>query len=156
MPFMRIISPGFMTTIQDRGRHNYQQWGVPVSGAMDEYALRVGNLLVGNGEGEAGLEITLLGPMIEFLQPGLIALTGADLGARLNGHECGPWESYRVSEGDMLQFTGISSGCRAYLTVAGGFDLPDILGSKSTYLRGSMGGLEGRALREGEIGRAHV
>ena len=78
MPFMRIISPGFMTTIQDRGRHNYQQWGVPVSGAMDEYALRVGNLLVGNGEGEAGLEITLLGPMIEFLQPGLIALTGAD------------------------------------------------------------------------------
>ena len=117
---------------------------------MDEYALRVGNLLAGNDEGEAALEITLLGPTIEFLAPGLIALTGADLGARLNGRECKPWASFLVSRGDLLQFTGPRSGCRAYLAAAGGFDLPAVLGSRSTYLRVGLGGLGGRALIEGD------
>ena len=150
MPLLSIINPGFLTTIQDRGRFNYQKWGVPVSGAMDEYALRVGNILVGNDEHEACLEITLLGPVIKFLAPRLVALTGADLGARLNERKCKPWESFRVSKGDILQFAGAVSGCRAYLTAAGGFDLPVVLGSKSTYLRGRMGGMSGRALREGD------
>ena len=150
MPLLSIINPGFLTTIQDRGRFNYQQWGVPVSGAMDEYALRVGNILVGNDEDEASLEITLLGPVIKFLAPGLVALTGADLGASLNERKCKPWESFRVSKGDILQFSGAVSCCRAYLAAAGGFDIPAVMGSKSTYLRGRMGGMNGRALREGD------
>lgn len=150
MPFLRIINPGFLTTIQDRGRFNYQKWGVPVSGAMDEYALRVGNMLVGNDEHEAGLEITLLGPIIRFLKPGLVALTGANLGAKLNERNCKPWESFCVDKGDILQFAGLASGCRAYLAAAGGFDIPDVMGSKSTYLRGRVGGMDGRALWEGD------
>lgn len=150
MSFLSIINPGFLTTIQDRGRFNYQKWGVPVSGAMDEYALRVANILVGNDEHEASLEITILGPAIKFLASGVVALTGADLGASLNERSCKPWESYRVSKGDILQFAGAVSGCRAYLAAAGGFDIPDVMGSKSTYLRGRIGGLDGRALREGD------
>jgi len=150
LPFLRIIKPGLLTTIQDRGRFHYQKWGVPVAGVMDEYAFRVANILVGNHEDEGCLEITLLGPVIEFLAPGLVALTGADLGARLNERSCEPWESFRVSKGDILQFTGVRSGCRAYLAAAGGFKIPDVMGSKSTYLRGNIGGLDGRALREGD------
>ncbi|SFR13209.1 biotin-dependent carboxyltransferase family protein [Desulfoscipio geothermicus] len=150
MALLRIIKPGLLTTIQDRGRFHYQKWGVPVAGAMDEYALRVGNILVGNHENEGALEITLFGPEIEFLAPGLVAITGADLGARLNDLDCALWRSFRVRKGDILQFTGLRSGCRAYLAVAGGFKIPEIMGSKSTYLRGSIGGMDGRALREGD------
>lgn len=151
MPFLKIVKPGFLTTIQDRGRFHYQKWGIPVAGAMDEYALRVGNLLVGNQENQACLEITLLGPEIEFWAPGLIALTGADLGAQLNGQSVETWTSFQVKEGDILRFTGIRSGCRAYLAAAGGFDVPVVMGSRSTYLRGKIGGLNGRALREGDV-----
>lgn len=150
MPFLRITRPGLLTTIQDRGRFRHQKWGIPTAGAMDEYALRVGNILVGNDENEGCLEITLLGPAIEFLAPGLVALTGADLGARLNGQGCEPWQSFRVNSGDVLQFTGVRSGCRTYLAAAGGFDVPAVMGSKSTYLRAGIGGLEGRPLREGD------
>lgn len=151
MPFLKIIKPGFLTTIQDRGRFHYQKWGIPPSGVMDEYALRVGNILVGNEEGEGGLEITYQGPVIEFLAPGLAALTGADLGAMLNGHSCEPWESFRVKEGDILQFSGSRNGYRAYFTAAGGIAVPTVMGSTSTYLRGNIGGINGRVLREGDI-----
>lgn len=150
MPFLRIIQPGFLTTIQDRGRFHYQRWGVPPAGAMDGYAFRVANMLVGNDENEGCLEITLLGPVIQFLSPGLVALTGADLGARLNGSGHEPWESFQVDEGDLLEFTGIRKGCRAYLAIAGGVAIPDVMASKSTYLRGNIGGKDGRALREGD------
>ncbi|MTI82296.1 MAG: biotin-dependent carboxyltransferase family protein [Firmicutes bacterium] len=150
MPFMKIIKPGLLTTIQDRGRFSYQKWGVPVAGAMDEYALRVGNMSVGNQENEGCLEITLLGPVIEFLQTGLVALTGADLGAKLNQRPIGAWESFLVTKGDILQFTGVQSGCRCYLAVAGGIKIPVVMGSTSTYLRGGIGGISGRALSEGD------
>jgi len=148
LPFMKIIKPGLLTTIQDRGRFNYQKWGVPVAGAMDEYALRVGNMSVGNQENEGCLEITLLGPVIEFLQTGLVALTGADLGAELNERPIGAWESFLVTKGDILQFTGVQSGCRCYLAVAGGIKITPVMGSTSTYLRGRIGGINGRALSE--------
>lgn len=150
MPLLRIENPGFLTTIQDRGRFGYQKQGVPVAGAMDEYALRVANLLVGNNENEGCLEITLIGPLIEFLTPGLVALTGADLGAGLNDISCPPWQSFQVRRGDRLHFTGGPEGCRAYLAAAGGFDIPPVLGSRSTYLRAGIGGLAGRALCAGD------
>lgn len=150
MPFLRIISPGLLTTIQDRGRFSYQKWGVPVAGAMDEYALRVGNTLVGNDENEGCLEITLLGPTIEFGAPSVVAITGADMEARLNNRDCAPWQSFLVNGGDLLQFANARNGCRAYLAVAGGFAVPNVMGSKSTYLRGGIGGLDGRALVAGD------
>lgn len=151
MGFCKVIKPGLFTTIQDRGRFGYQQSGMPVAGAMDEYALRIGNILVGNPEGESCLEITLLGPALEFLSEGIIALTGGDLGAQLNGKELPLWETCEVKAGDILKFTGVKKGCRAYLSVAGGFNVPVIMGSKATYVRGAIGGLEGRALREGDV-----
>ncbi|AVX21753.1 biotin-dependent carboxylase uncharacterized domain-containing protein [Carboxydocella sporoproducens DSM 16521] len=153
MSFIRVIKPGLLTTIQDRGRFGYQQWGIPVAGAMDEYALRIANLLVGNPEGEACLEITLLGPTLEFQAEGVIALTGADLGARLNGQDLPLWQALQVQKGDKLEFTGVKAGCRVYLAVAGGFEVPVVMGSKSTYVRGQIGGFAGRSLRKGdEIG----
>jgi biotin-dependent carboxylase-like uncharacterized protein len=150
LSFLKIVSPGLLTTIQDRGRFNYQRWGIPVAGAMDEYALRVANILVGNHEDEACLEITLLGPEINFLEPGLISLTGADLGASLNGSPVEPWQSFPVKKGDVLRFAGVSTGCRGYLGIVGGFKIPRVMASKSTYLRGNFGGLKGRSLREGD------
>lgn len=151
MPFIKIVEPGFLTTIQDKGRFHYQKWGMPVSGAMDGYALRAANFLVGNNGDEGCLEITLLGPVIEFLASGLVALAGADLGAELNGDALKPWKSFFVKKGDILKFSGVRSGCRTYLSVAGGFRVPPIMGSISTYLRGKIGGVEGRAVQEGDV-----
>ncbi|HZK17864.1 MAG TPA: biotin-dependent carboxyltransferase family protein [Clostridia bacterium] len=148
---MKVIEPGFLTTVQDKGRFHYQKWGVPVAGAMDGYALQAANFLVGNDGDEGCLEITLLGPAIEFLASGLVALAGADLGAELNGDACDPWKSFRVKKGDKLNFSGVRNGCRAYLAVAGGFRTPFIMGSMSTYLRGKIGGVEGRAVQKGDV-----
>jgi len=150
MSFIKVIKPGFFTTIQDRGRYGFQKWGIPVAGAMDEYALRLANLLVGNNQEEGCLEITLLGPTLQFNMEGLIALTGADLGAKLNGTDCPLYEAIWVKKGDILEFTGVKSGCRAYLAVSGGFDIPEVLGSKSTYVRGKFGGFKGRPLQAGD------
>lgn len=145
-----IMSPGLLTTIQDRGRYGYQAFGIPVSGALDEYAFRVANLLVGNDENAAALEITMLGPTIKVLAPAVIALTGADLDARLNGGKLPTWQAIAVNPKDEIYFNRVKCGCRAYLAVAGGIDVPLVMGSRSTYLRGNIGGLEGRTLRAGD------
>ena len=147
---LETITPGLLTTIQDRGRHGYQAFGMPVAGAVDEYALRIANILVGNEEGAAALEITLLGPKFKVLAPGKVSLTGADLGATINGREFPRWETVAVRAGDEIAFTAVKSGCRAYLALAGGIDVPQVMGSRSTYLRGKIGGLEGRALKAGD------
>lgn len=145
-----VLAPGLLTTVQDRGRHGYQAFGMPVAGAVDEYALRVANILVGNNENAAALEITLLGPQLKVLAPAVIAITGGDLGASLNGKEMPLWQALAVGPGDEIAFSGVRSGCRAYLAVAGGLDVPTVMGSRSTYLRGKIGGLEGRALKSGD------
>lgn len=150
MGSIKVIKPGFLTTIQDLGRFGYQKFGMPVAGAMDEYALRIANLLVGNTEEEACLEITLVGPTLEFLDECVIALTGGDLRAQINGEDLPLWQACYIQKGDKLHFGGVKSGCRAYLAVAGGLEIPAIMGSKSTYLRGQIGGVEGRALWEGD------
>ncbi|HEX6965716.1 MAG TPA: biotin-dependent carboxyltransferase family protein [Gemmatimonadaceae bacterium] len=147
----RIEQPGLFTTVQDLGRVGHQREGVPVSGAMDPLALRVANLLVGNDEGDAALEITLRGPTMVFERDALIALTGADLNASIDGERVPAWRAMRVSAGATLAFGAPRVGCRAYLAVAGGIAVPPVLGSRSTYTRAKLGGLDGRALRRGDI-----
>ncbi|WP_240512037.1 biotin-dependent carboxyltransferase family protein [Paludifilum halophilum] len=148
---IRVLKPGLLTTVQDLGRTGYQQYGMPVSGAMDPWSLQVGNLLVGNSRSEAGLEITWAGPVLQFLTEQVIALTGGDLGASLDGSPVPLWKSLRVSPGQELRFKGALQGTRAYLTVAGGVRVPPVLGSKSTYLKGRIGGFQGRALQADDV-----
>lgn len=145
-----ILHPGLLTTIQDGGRRGYQQAGVVVSGPLDALALRVGNLLVGNPTSAAGLEITLLGPKIRFESDHLLAVTGADLSATLNGEPLPLHRAVAVTRGCELAFGPPRAGCRAYLAVSGGLAVPMVLGSQATYLRAGIGGLEGRALRAGD------
>lgn len=148
---LEVIEGGLLTTVQDLGRYGYERFGVPVCGAMDPFALQAANALVGNSLGEAALEITLLGPTLRATEGCLVALAGADLGPALDGEPVPTWHSFWLPEGATLQFTGRQSGCRAYLAVAGGFDLPCLLGSRSTFLRGGWGGFQGRALRPGDV-----
>lgn len=150
-PVLRILRPGPLTTVQDLGRHGYQAEGVPVAGALDAPALRLANRLVGNAPDDAGLEITLMGFEAEALGETVAAVTGADLGARLNGAELPLGVSFRMRPGDRLAFAGPRAGCRAYLAIAGGVAVPAVLGSRSTDLLGRLGGLAGRSLRAGDV-----
>ncbi len=150
MEVFEVIRPGPLTTIQDLGRHGYQQYGISVSGAMDDYALRLGNLIVGNEEGAACLEITLLGLQLRILKDAIVAITGADLAPTLNGNPIPMWEAVAVHRGDIISFARPKSGCRAYLAVVGGIDVPKVMGSAATYTKAQMGGFEGRALRSGD------
>ncbi len=147
---LNILRPGLLTTVQDLGRFGYQRDGIIVSGALDAPALRVANILVGNAEDAAGLEITLLGPRIRFETDHLIALTGADLSPTLDGQPLPCHRPVRVRAGTELAFGAARAGGRAYLAVAGSFALPPVLGSLATYLRAGLGGLHGRALRAGD------
>ena len=146
-----VIQPGPLTTVQDLGRYGYQQYGVPVSGAMDDYALRVANLLVGNNEGEAGLEITLLGPQLRLLEDTVVAITGADLSPMLNNNPLPMWAAVMVGCEATISFHWPKRGCRSYLAVAGGIDIPKVMGSSSTYVKSHIGGVEGRPLRAGDL-----
>lgn len=147
---IRIVRPGLLTTVQDLGRPGYQKDGVTVGGALDAFALRVANLLVGNAESAAGLELTLLGPTVCFEADALLAIGGGRLGPAIDGERIPEWRAIRAQAGATLSFEGAASGCRAYLAVAGGFSVPPVLGSRSTYLRARIGGVAGRALREGD------
>jgi len=146
-----VIEPGILTTIQDRGRYGFSQFGVPPSGALDSFSLRVGNLLVGNREEEACLEITLMGLKIKALREIVIAITGGDLSPLLNEEPLEMWRTHLLLEGDLIHFKKVRTGCRAYLCVSGGLVVSKIMGSSSTCLSGKFGGLEGRALRGGDI-----
>jgi antagonist of KipI len=147
---IEVLDGGLLTTVQDLGRVGFQRYGVPVSGAMDDWALRAGNRLAGNEAGAAVLEITLVGPVLRFGGPGVIALTGADLGARLDGRPVPTWQAVAVPAGAQLSFAGARDGLRACLAVGGGIDVPLVLGSRSTLLRSQMGGCMGRALAAGD------
>ena len=150
-PTLEIVTPGLLTTVQDRGRYGYQRYGVPVSGAMDEFALRAANLLVGNDQGAACLEMTVLGPTARFLQDARIAVTGGDLTATLNGEALPRWQPVDVAKDSELGFRNMRDGMRAYMAVAGGIDVPLVMGSRSTYLPSGIGGFEGRALAAGDV-----
>ena len=151
MKIIEVVDGGMLTTVQDLGRYGYQRYGVPTSGAMDLFSLRAANRLVGNPDEAAGLEMTLVGPRLRFVAPATIAVTGADLGARLDGAALPTWQSVLLEPGAELWFAGPQSGVRAYLAVAGGVDVPLVLGSRSTYTRSRIGGLEGRKLQAGDV-----
>lgn len=145
-----ILEPGLLTTVQDRGRFGYQRYGVPVSGAMDEFALRMANLMAGNDQDAAALEVTVQGPRIEFLTPTWIAVTGADISPEIDGRPLPMWESVEIEAGNVLAFGELRDGMRGYVAILGGIDVPLVMGSRSTYLKGRFGGLEGRALQAGD------
>lgn len=150
-PLFRVERPGLLTTLQDQGRFGRQREGMPVAGAMDPFAGRVANLLVGNARGAAVLEVTLLGPTLVALADVWMAVCGADLTAQVDSAPLPLWRTVRLSRGQTLHFGPRRSGARAYLAVAGGFDVPDVLGSKSTFLRAGLGGHKGRALQAGDV-----
>lgn len=148
---VRVLKPGLHTTVQDLGRAGHQHEGVPVSGAMDAPALRVANLLVGNDHDAAGLEVTLLGPTLLLENEVLFAITGADLSATLDGEPVLRGCAVHARAGAQLAFGAAAAGCRAYVAFAGGIDVPRVLGSRATYVRGGLGGVQGRALRAGDL-----
>lgn len=153
-PLLEVVKPGFLTTVQDDGRRGYLARGLPAAGALDPYSHRLGNALLGNAPGDGSLEITLPGLRLRAVRRGLVAVTGADLGATLGGAAMPLWQSVAVPAESEIAFTRLGSGCRAYLAVAGGIRVPQVLGSRSTYLPAGLGGLDGRALRAGDVLRA--
>lgn len=146
-----VLEPGILTTIQDSGRYGFSQFGVPPSGTLDPFSFRVANLLVENEDGEPCLETTIMGLKLKALREVVIAITGGDLFPMLNDEPLEMWRTHLLVEGDMLTFKKVRTGCRAYLAMSGGFVVPKIMGSSSTYLSGKFGGLEGRALKRGDI-----
>ena len=147
---IRVRQPGLLTTVQDAGRFGEYAIGMPPSGAMDMFSYQVGNYLVGNEDDAAGLEMTYLGPELEFSENAVIAITGAEMPPKINGEEAPTWEVIAVEAGDVLSFDYLVSGARSYLAVAGGIDVTIFMHSRSTYTLIGLGGLEGRALREGD------
>ncbi|TSE33583.1 Acetyl-/propionyl-coenzyme A carboxylase alpha chain [Tepidimonas taiwanensis] len=150
---IEVIEPGVQSSVQDwPGRMGYWDVGVPPSGPMDPLAFRVANRLVGNAEGTAGLELTLAGPTLRFHCDAVIALAGAEMGATLDGRPLANWAAHAVKAGSILKLGAVQgAGCRAYLAVRGGLDVPDYLGSKSTFTLGQFGGHAGRTLRVGDV-----
>ncbi len=156
---IRVKSPGLLTTVQDTGRFGEYAIGMPPSGAMDVFSYQVGNYLVGNEDGSAGLEITYFGPELEFTGDAVVAVTGAEMPPKINGEEAPTWETLQVREGDVLSFDYLKNGARSYLAVAGGIDVPVFMHSRSTYTLIGLGGHEGRALQEGDelqLGEAQI
>ncbi len=146
-----VLEGGLFTTIQDLGREGYQKYGVVVSGAMDSQAMQLANLAVGNAEQEAVLEITMIGPVLQLPKGSLIAITGADISPAIEGQTVPMGKAIYIQQDCTLTFGQCVRGCRAYFAVAGGFDIPSVMGSKSTYLRAKIGGLEGRTLQKGDV-----
>ncbi len=139
MEAFRIHKAGPLTTVQDAGRDALRRFGVPISGAMDQFAYRAGNELVENPSGTAALEITLNGLTLEAITTVEIAITGADLEPSVDGQPAPQWETFELRAGQVLRFARRVRGCRAYLTVRGGIDAPVFLGSRSTFVKGRMG-----------------
>jgi KipI family sensor histidine kinase inhibitor len=148
---IRILQPGFATTIQDKGRHGYRKYGIPVSGAMDESAMACANLLVGNAVDAACIEVTFAGPVIKFEESMAIALTGADLSPTINGGFVEMNRTLYVNRGEVLRFGVLRSGFRTYIAFEGGIDVPLKLSSKSTDLKSRIGGIDGDVLQAGDV-----
>ncbi|MES2666615.1 MAG: biotin-dependent carboxyltransferase family protein [Pseudomonadota bacterium] len=148
---IEVIKPGLSTTVQDLGRPGYYHIGIPMSGGMDMLSLTAANLLVGNPAGAAGLEAVFMGPELAFARDAVVAVTGADLPAKVDGVEQPGWTSFAVKAGQVLSFGFLKAGARAYIAVSGGIDVPVVLGSRSTYTLGALGGFQGRKLMAGDV-----
>jgi biotin-dependent carboxylase-like uncharacterized protein len=155
---IEVLTAGALTTVQDRGRHGCLRWGVGTAGAMDGVALAAGNILLGNDEGCAAVEVQIFPFHVRFTGDCTFALTGADCAAKLDGRPLMPWSAHRARAGQELRLDaplpGALRASRAYLCLPGGVDVPAVLNSRSTQLRGAFGGLDGRALRRGDSLRA--
>lgn len=145
-----VRMPGLFTTVQDLGREGFGPIGVSASGAADPVSLRIGNRLVGNPQGAAGLEMTLVGGAFAFEQAAVIAVTGADFGPSLDGIPVAMWTSIQIHKGQTVTLGASRSGARAYLCIQGGIDVEPFLGSASTHVLSGLGGFEGRPLRRGD------
>lgn len=148
---MEILAPGLLSTIQDLGRFGFQASGFAPSGAADSLSMKRANALVGNAPEEAVLEMMLLGITARFHTDCVIALTGADMAPKINGADAENGAAIRIEAGDVLELSGTRDGMGCYLSVSGGFDVPMVMGSRSTGLRFSIGGLDGRRLMRGDI-----
>jgi antagonist of KipI len=151
MKVFQVLKPGFFTTVQDLGRFDYLRYGIPICGAMDSFSFIVANLLVGNHSNDAGLEMTLIGPELQALSGAQIAITGGTISPRINERDVPMWQTLSIQEDDVLSFGKMESGCRAYLSVRGGVNTPLVLGSRSTYVRGGFGGIDGRQVKSGDV-----
>ena len=148
---LHVLEPGMLTTVQDAGRFGHGVLGVSASGAADALSLRVGNLLVGNSPDAPALEMTLVGGAFRFDAAAVIALAGSDFGATLGERPLPPWTATRVEAGEIVRVGRTRAGARCLLCVRGGIAVPPVLGSASTHLRSGLGGLEGRAVRRGDV-----
>ena len=151
MGVIQVLDPGLFTTVQDLGREGFGPIGVSPSGAADAISLRIGNRLVGNAEASAGLEMTLLGGTFTFPEGAVLALTGSDFGATLDGAPVEIWSSFEAKPGQTLRLGPTRSGARCYLSVGGGVEVKPFLGSASTHILSGLGGHEGRSLRKGNV-----
>lgn len=148
---IKVIKPGLATSVQDLGRPGYYHLGLPMSGGMDLLSLEAANLLVGNPSGAAVLEATFMGPTLEFQRDAVVAVTGADMVPKVDDEPRDQWTSFAIKAGQVLSFNFLTGGARAYIAVAGGIDVPVVLGSRSTYALGALGGFEGRPLAAGDV-----
>jgi antagonist of KipI len=151
MSAIEVLEPGLFTTVQDLGREGFGPMGVSPSGAADPISLRLGNRLVGNAEGAAALEMTLLGGTFLFPDGAVAALAGSDFGATLDGRPVEMWTAFQAKPGQVLRMGPTQSGARCYLCVRGGIEVKPFLGSASTHLLSGLGGHEGRALRKRDV-----
>lgn len=150
-PVLEVLRPGLMTSIQDLGRRGGRRLGVAGSGAMDARALRAANGVVGNDPGSAAIELTFPGPTVRAVADAEIAIAGADFDACLNTTPIEPLMATRLRPGDVISFQVPRRGQWLYLALAGGVDVPPVFGSRSTYARGGLGGIDGRVLRAGDV-----
>jgi biotin-dependent carboxylase-like uncharacterized protein len=148
---IRVIKPGLFTTVQDRGRYGFAHLGISPAGAADTVLLRIANLLAGNDEYAPLLEMTLLGPTLSFDEPAVVVLGGASCQCKLGADEVPANQAIEVPAGSILQCGSTTNGARSYLAVQGGFDVPLVMGSASTDVRGRFGGFEGRRLQSGDV-----
>ena len=148
---IKVVTPGVLTSVQDLGRYGYGRYGVAPSGALDPFSLRIANLLVGNREDQACLEAMLIGPRIKFLTDSVVAITGGNLSPHRNQQPIEMWQSHAFKTDDVLSFKAAVSGFRAYIAIDGDLGVPAVMGSRSTNLTSDFGGLDGRALKAGDI-----
>jgi KipI family sensor histidine kinase inhibitor len=149
--FLRVLEPGAQTTVQDLGRPGHLRSGIPPAGPVDRWSFALANRLVGNPDSAAALECTVLGPRFETGSPCAVAVTGAEMPITVNGRDAPAWTTLHLAAGDVVKLGPARAGVRAYVAVSGGIDVPLVLGSRSTYLRGRLGGLDGRALRREDV-----
>jgi biotin-dependent carboxylase-like uncharacterized protein len=147
---IKVVKPGLSTTVQDLGRPGYYHIGIPISGGMDRFALCAANWLVGNKQDAAVLEATFLGPELEFTTDATVAVTGAELPPKVDGQSRATWTSFKIRKGQTLAFDFLKAGARGYIAISGGVDVPVVLGSRSTYALGALGGYHGRKLAAGD------